>query len=975
MLIKRIPSGDILKENLRYDLLSEEEFRKIARAYSTDYTEDELTNIYYALADMSAEVIKKYFNIDRRAAGYRNRSLNVFDLLLLFADKVLLAGGDEVLCRYSHLLDWRELAVKVSEDSLTTAFCAADDLRTKRKRSSFCWPVVIGHNNFYLKKLLQQELSDNHTHLWASSPHFCLSWIKLMNNTDNQDFIQKLADINFDKLHVNRLYDQRYTENPLEIQYLQAALIRLFLFTKVCDRQIQLCEYKLFPSGRRRVIVENGIDYECRKVLHELKQDGRKCEWSWLFQKKQTQLISDSSGSCGNLSVRVGRFLSGIEAVGLIDCPIENEECCWDWLEKVLNSAISIPLSVLKDIFRPDYFRHLWDELTEEAAEKWLRNGSELLIHKEQIQIAINALKWETGLEEEKDYIFAGMRNCRSGSEDSGAREELQGERYFLYRMYQMAYCDAGNYKKLLNWFYAYLTIKEALRSEIIQSNERIGFQNFRNYDRRKKLFLSAASDERRILKLAIEDTLSNQWLRNLEIRIVPRETAGETRDYIRLIDSAAAGKRYYFVCHFVKSNDLESEIRKDSYTCRNYRKRQQVRRQAEGIAELREKYPEEGKRILGIDACSNEIGCRPEVFAQAFRFLKKHCVEDIRQYSDAEKMPQLHATYHVGEDFLDLVDGLRAIDEAVKFLNLGCGDRLGHALALGLDVRQYYRRKHNLIYLPVQDYLDNLAWMHHQLGKTHINSNMDELRSFIETEFNTYFDELYGNLKTENKNSIWTYYEAWQLRGDNPECYKTRVYSEPSALNLSYWGKKAFDGYEINDLYPQTEGKRKIEEVSRLYWAYHYHPEVYEKGRVCKEIHLPDCWIAGAEYLQKSMQYKVAGKGIAIECNPSSNCMIAGLPSYQEHPIVKWYNNHLEEDQNLLRECPQLSVSINTDDKGDFSTSLENEYALMACTLEQEKRADGSPRYKRTMIYEWLDEVRKMGNLQSFQENQPDFH
>ncbi|MCC8106776.1 MAG: hypothetical protein LIO99_12380 [Clostridiales bacterium] len=54
---------------------------------------------------------------------------------------------------------------------------------------------------------------------------------------------------------------------------------------------------------------------------------------------------------------------------------------------------------------------------------------------------------------------------------------------------------------------------------------------------------------------------------------------------------------------------------------------------------------------------------------------------------------------------------------------------------------------------------------------------------------------------------------------------------------------------------------------------------------------------------------------------------------------------------------------------KWENRTSIENEYALMACTLEQARKEDGSPRYKRTMIYEWLDEVRKMGNLQSFQE------
>ncbi|MCD7882744.1 MAG: hypothetical protein LUI87_03410 [Lachnospiraceae bacterium] len=974
LLLKRISPRDILKENIRYDLVSEKQFQKIARAYATEYTEDELKNFYYALLDMTDEAKKKYFDVDIGISDFYIRSLNIFDLILLIVDKVLLTSGSEVLCRYSHLLDWRELTVKVSEDSLTTAYCAADDLRTKRKRTSFSWPVVIGHNNFYLKKLLQQELSDNHTHLWASSPHFCLSWIKMMNHTDDPDIYQQLQELNENKLHVNRMYDQKYTENPLEIQYLQAALIRLFLFTKICDCQIQLGEYELFPSRDRKALVERGIDPDCEEVLRELKQAGRKYEWSRLFQKNQTRLISDTLNSQKNLSVRIGSFLSEMEGIGPFENLAGKGNCCWEWLEDILISENPIPLHALQYILCPDYYKYLWEELTEDTVESWVKNEQELLLHKEQLQIAINSLKWKANLGKETDYIFAGVPDYEYGNGDSGAREQLRSERFFLYCMYQNAYYNAGKNQKLLNWFYAYIVIKESMRSEMIQSNERIGFKNFQNYDRRKKLFLVSANDKQRILKLAIEDTLSNRWLKNLEIRIVPRDSATEDRDDIRLIDNVIDDKRYYFVYHFVKSEDSELKRAKDSYTCRNYRKRQQVRRQAESIVELREKFPNEGKRVLGIDACSSEIGCRPEVFAQAFRYLKKHCVDDNMPYCDKEIMPQLRATYHVGEDFLDIVDGLRAIDEAVKFLNLSCGDRLGHALAMGLDVRHYYNSKHNLIYLPVQDYLDNLAWMYHQLGKSHINVNIDELRSFIETEFNTNFYELYGDCVKAYKDNynIRTYYEAWQLRGDNPECYETGVYLEPSAIQFSYWGKKSFDGYEINDLYPRMEGKRKIQEVTHLYWAYHYAPMVYEKGKVRKEIHLPECWVEGAEYLQKIMQQKIAKKGISIECNPSSNYMIAGLGSYQEHPIVRWYNNHLEEDQKLQEECPQLSVSINTDDKGDFSTSIENEYALMACALEQEKGADGNPKYKRTKVYEWLDEVRKMGNLQSFQERKP---
>lgn len=66
-------------------------------------------------------------------------------------------------------------------------------------------------------------------------------------------------------------------------------------------------------------------------------------------------------------------------------------------------------------------------------------------------------------------------------------------------------------------------------------------------------------------------------------------------------------------------------------------------------------------------------------------------------------------------------------------------------------------------------------------------------------------------------------------------------------------------------------------------------------------------------------------------------------------------------------KNCPQLSVSINTDDQGVFSTSLENEYALMAIALEKEKDENGDLKYNSSMIYEWMERVRLMGIGQSF--------
>ena len=74
-----------------------------------------------------------------------------------------------------------------------------------------------------------------------------------------------------------------------------------------------------------------------------------------------------------------------------------------------------------------------------------------------------------------------------------------------------------------------------------------------------------------------------------------------------------------------------------------------------------------------------------------------------------------------------------------------------------------------------------------------------------------------------------------------------------------------------------------------------------------------------------------------------------------------------MELDYEKVRSCPQISVSINTDDLGVFDTNLENEYALMAIAMEKEKDENGAPLYCSRNIYNWLEAIRQMGEEQRF--------
>lgn len=106
--------------------------------------------------------------------------------------------------------------------------------------------------------------------------------------------------------------------------------------------------------------------------------------------------------------------------------------------------------------------------------------------------------------------------------------------------------------------------------------------------------------------------------------------------------------------------------------------------------------------------------------------------------------------------------------------------------------------------------------------------------------------------------------------------------------------------------------------------------------------------------------KYEIEKQGFMVESNPSSNLRIGDMDSYIKHPIFKFYTT-----PNLLKLdfTHNISVSINTDDKGIFNTSLEREYALLAAAYSKEH----TTKQEQSDLFEWLDSIRKMGLEQSF--------
>jgi len=575
----------------------------------------------------------------------------------------------------------------------------------------------------------------------------------------------------------------------------------------------------------------------------------------------------------------------------------------------------------------------------------------------------------------EKDMIDINNNECRL----------LAGERRFLYECYKACVTDIFNFKQK-NIFYMYLILRTFFRSELIQVNRQVGFANFKKYQDRKEYFIEGEVPyEKELVRLALNASMQKQKIVSLEARICPSNKSSglyEKVAYFNKIahieaEKAASSdiiaqmrgekvekekekKNLIYVLHFPKS-----EMEEFCYGLpRNYKVRNRTYIQTKAIVALLEKGTIINHQIRGIDACSSENACRPEVFAQYYRYLTDIIFatdSDLQQILGKRcSYANLHATYHVGEDFLDIVDGLRAIDEAILFCGLRRGSRIGHGLALGVDTYQYYKYKAFKLVLPKQDLLDDIVWMLVKIDETGCNIE-SRLKCELETKYYSLFHEIYGtNMKEEGGVSYSDYYNSWQLRGDYPSNYRINAndfLKKMNAIQISRIARYEFNSKVSNEI-------RKVKKYSELYFLYHYSEEVRTIGKQKTDFKV-DCRYAGVvKELQDKMIQQLVSQGIGIETNPSSNFLIGTIQKYEEHPIVRFNSRKL----NKMMPNMSLNVSINTDDQGVFDTLLENEYALMALALKKAKDKEQRLLYDVEDIYEWIDYVRKMGIEQVFQ-------
>jgi adenosine deaminase len=351
---------------------------------------------------------------------------------------------------------------------------------------------------------------------------------------------------------------------------------------------------------------------------------------------------------------------------------------------------------------------------------------------------------------------------------------------------------------------------------------------------------------------------------------------------------------------------------------CRHRQVRIEVCQQWQLLMGLKQRYPEFAERFVGIDAASNELHAPPEVFAPLYRMARHAHVTGF--------------TYHVGEDFNHLVSGIRAIEEAVLFLGLSNGDRIGHGTAVGIRPAQWREHMPPCFRLRRGEWLDNLVYAYGVFSRQ--NGRADAaLRCRDAAE--KLVAELYCN--ELGAVSLETLLTAWRLRELDAAKWSTLprpLHTDPRAadhLNLTAMAQECQDrtlGWLAED--DAREWRRLydacVQQPHALHWFDRYH-DAANWPRCSEYIEINTDFFALDELL--ALQHNVLSvlqeQRVIIETLPTSNVRISYYVTHDDHHVFRWLG--LAADATPADQVP---VIVGSDDPGIFATCMRLEYEYL---------------------------------------------
>lgn len=467
-----------------------------------------------------------------------------------------------------------------------------------------------------------------------------------------------------------------------------------------------------------------------------------------------------------------------------------------------------------------------------------------------------------------------------------------------------------------------YLLIQNQYLTLLVQRDDFFGFDQFQNYtmtelrEETEKSYLSRfkhfhgagvysqvrylegrfapKSDPSKMQKLLfsvlrgyweyLSAHMSLEWVHDKPL------TMSQVLDNLELVEPHGKCAELALVPHFIKRKPKKGEVYPYAFLFKD------LKNQAAILMDMLKYEPRLTGWIRGVDAAANEMHSPPELFGPLFRVLAKSGIA--------------HFTYHVGEDFPHLISGIRSIDDALRFLPLRNGDRLGHCTAIGITPGIWKRSLPLFLSMTKETRLLDLVFIWREL-----RSHPELLRYASDAAIEA-VRLAHKVFALEEEVSIITLDQVFEMRGMLAESEGLLGELNGPLKPKSLWLEEYERGKELAKM---AGMKRPL----MLYKQWLTSDNVREQRAEYVEVaieYLPDEAVVA---LQQAVMAKMADRNIAIECPPTSNTRISQYRDVSEHHIFRWMGLPGEAIEG---DVP-MSICLGSDDPGIFVADLKSEF------------------------------------------------
>ena len=471
--------------------------------------------------------------------------------------------------------------------------------------------------------------------------------------------------------------------------------------------------------------------------------------------------------------------------------------------------------------------------------------------------------------------------------------------------MYVMLFTELAHTpdERLAAHFHHYLLLLGRSHRLLIQQAHEAGFEQFQKHTLNGLRWHCERTYLARFRQLRGNDL---DHVRFIEGRFAPRDTEAGNGALLHEIfegweavlnESSGRSPQLKLIAHFIKQPDT------DSTDIRFERLRRRIWNQGWILARMRDKEMRHTKDIVGVDAAASEFSTPPEVFGPTFRMMRR---AGFRNF-----------TYHAGEDFFDPVGGLRAICEAIDFLGLEHGDRIGHAVACGISPARWRQHVGEAIPIRRGEHLDNLVFVYGFIIERKIET-MQQLLPFLSDTIQHHNYAIYGRyVSTE------LLVKAWRLRRYCPILMQART--RAAAQELPTFDPDEWN--EIRQLLP--DAAIPADEILQQHLRYHdlryreRYDEIIEVRAGTPEQLTNEELVA----LQLEVLKYMHEREIVIETLPTSYIRIGYHAGFDSYHLINWLR--WKQEGHCIPP-----IVVGTDDAGIFATNIYNEYANIYCLL-----------------------------------------